>query len=283
MARPVTPSAPTNASEPAVPPGDVRARWDANARWWDETVGDGNATQRMILGPATERLLGSVRGGNILDVACGNGHFARRLADLGAHVLAVDFSEAFLERARARSTSYVGRIEYQSIDVTSPTGLAALGSSAFDAAVCTMALMDIAEIRPLFHALARCLRRGAPVVFSVTHPTFNRTGVVRGLEETDGPKGIEERYFVRVEQYRTGGPGLGTGIVGQPAGHWYFERTLTGLLAPALDAGFAVDAFEELYCPSEMPSPRPLSWGRFTEIPPFLIVRVRLRTSPSSR
>ena len=256
-----------------VPTGDVQERWNANAGWWDDTVGEGNATQRRILGPATERLLGPVEGLHLLDVACGNGHFARRLADLGARVLALDFSDAFLERARARSASYHDRIEYRHLDATNASELRALGPSSFDGAVCTMALMDMTETRPLFQALAELLRPGAAFVFSVTHPAFNHTGATRGLEEIEGPNGLEERPYVRIDRYRTGGPGLGTGIIGQPVGHWYFERTLTELLAPAFASGFIVDAFEELPTPPDMPAARPLAWSKFPEIPPFLIAR----------
>jgi len=265
-----------------VPPGDVQARWNTNAGWWDQTVGEGNATQREVVGPATERLLGDVRGLRILDVACGNGHFARRLADLGARVLAVDFSDVFLERARARSNAYGDRIEYQAVDASRPEELERLGRAPFDAAVATMALMDMAEIRPLFLALVRLLGPGAPFVFSVTHPVFNQTGASRGMELVDGPEGVRERPYARVDRYRSGLPGLGTAIVGQPASQWYFDRSLTELLAPAFAAGFVVDAFEELSGPRPTGVPNALSWSRFPEIPPFLIVRVRRRAERSA-
>ena len=254
---------------------DVRDRWNTNAGWWDETVGDGNATQRLILGPATERLLGPVSGLRVLDVACGNGHSARRFADLGAHVVAVDFSEQFLERARRRSGAYGDRIEFRRADATREDELRALAPPPFDAAVCTMALMDMVETPPLFRSLGHLLRPGAPFVFSVTHPVFNQVAAVRGREESDGPGGVIDHAYVRVDRYRSGGPGLGTGIVGQPVSHWYFERSITDLLAPAFAAGFVVDALEELACPPEMASTRPLAWPNFPEHPPFLIVRTR--------
>jgi len=37
----------------------------------------------------------------VLDVACGNGAFARRLAHLGATVTACDFSSQLIARARS--------------------------------------------------------------------------------------------------------------------------------------------------------------------------------------
>lgn len=267
--------APTPPDGPGVPAGDVRDRWETNAAWWDATVGEGNRTQREIVGPATERLLGPVQGLRVLDLACGNGHFARRLADLGAIVTAVDFSPTFLALARARSAGYADRVRFEEVDLTAGAAVRGIAGGPFGAAVCTMALMDIADPAPLLSALPSLLAPGAPFVFSVTHPIFNHPGATKGLEETDGPEGLEERRYLRIDRYRSGGAALGTGIVGQPVAHWYFERTLTEQLAPLFRAGFVLDALEELGSPTGLASDRPLSWARFSEIPPFLIGRAR--------
>jgi SAM-dependent methyltransferase len=259
----------------APPPGDARRRWEANAGWWDDRVEEGNATQRTVVGPATERLLGPVDGRRLLDLGCGNGHFARRLADLGARVTALDFSDTFLDRARRRSAGYEGRIEFRSADLTEAADLDALAEGAFDAAVCTMALMDIERIEPIFRAVARAVVPDGPFVFSVTHPIFNQTGATRGSEESDADGRLELRHYLRVDRYLSGGPSLGLGIVGQPEGHWYFERPLGRLLGAGFDAGFVLDALEELPSPAPTAESRPLSWSSFPEIPPFLIARMR--------
>ena len=61
------------------------AIWDANAANWATRMGDdGNAFHRPLVAPAAKRLLGVQAGQLILDVACGNSVFARRLARLGA-------------------------------------------------------------------------------------------------------------------------------------------------------------------------------------------------------
>jgi 2-polyprenyl-3-methyl-5-hydroxy-6-metoxy-1,4-benzoquinol methylase len=71
----------------------------------------------------------------------GNGEFSRRIAKLGAQVLATDFSAPMLERARAHG----GRIEYRLADAADQTALFALGEPAsFGAVVCNMAIMDMA-------------------------------------------------------------------------------------------------------------------------------------------
>ena len=69
-----------------------RRIWDANARWWDDRIGDGNDFQTLLIEPATNRLLDVRAGDIILDAACGAGRFARRMAELGARVVAFDLS-----------------------------------------------------------------------------------------------------------------------------------------------------------------------------------------------
>jgi len=80
-----------------------RTLWDQKAAFWDDLHGDdGNRFHRRLISPTVERLLALQRGEKVLDVACGNGVLARRLAALGGQVTAVDFSATLLDRARQR-------------------------------------------------------------------------------------------------------------------------------------------------------------------------------------
>ena len=67
--------------------------WDQNAAFWDEYIGEGNHFHNQLIRPTVERLLAIKPGEVVLDVACGNGNFSRRLATLGAEVVAIDFSK----------------------------------------------------------------------------------------------------------------------------------------------------------------------------------------------
>src|SRR6476646_8115716 len=87
--------------------------WDQNARWWDARMGEGNDWHRMLIAPAVEELLGVRAGERVLELACGNGQFARRLASLGAQVVACDSSAAFLDCARLRTSEHAERIDYR--------------------------------------------------------------------------------------------------------------------------------------------------------------------------
>src|SRR5918995_5866939 len=142
-------------------------------------MGEGNAFQRVLIGPATERLLQVVPGETVLDVACGNGVFSRKLAELGARVVAVDFSEKFVELARARTqgAGYADAVEYLVADATDEEQMLSLGEGRFDAAVCNMALMDMLAIDPLMSALRRLLKPKGRFVFSVQHPAFNSNAI----------------------------------------------------------------------------------------------------------
>ena len=140
--------------------------WDQQAVPWDTRMAeDGNDFHLMLVRPATESLLSINPGERVLDVACGNGIFSHRLARLGAHVTAIDVSPTLIERARARGDSE-DDIDYRLIDATSESQLLALGESNFDAAMCNMALMDLADIGPLASSLRHLLKGKARCALS---------------------------------------------------------------------------------------------------------------------
>src|SRR6476469_7719676 len=99
--------------------GESRDIWEHNASWWDARMGEGNDWHRLLIAPAVERLLGVQPGERVLELACGNGQFARRLEALGARVVACDSSAAFLDCARRRTSEHADRIEYRLTDLTS--------------------------------------------------------------------------------------------------------------------------------------------------------------------
>lgn len=254
----------------------TRKIWDANASWWDEKVGEGNQFQRELIGPATDKLLDVKERETILDIACGNGNYARRLADQGAQVMACDFSEIFIQRAQEKSKGYENRIKFRVIDATDKEQLLALGRDRYDAAVCTMAIMDMVMINPLFQMLPRLLVPGGRFVFSITHPCFNSGHIVRVAEEEDLNGELNTRYGVKVFDYRDERPLMGIGIIGQPEPQFYFHRTLSTIVNTCFSAGFIIDGLEEPYFEPNAKATRVFSWSNFTKIPPVLLIRARL-------
>ena len=257
---------------------ESRSIWDQNASWWDDKMGEGNDWHRLLVAPSVEKLLGVQPGERVLELACGNGQFARRLASLGAQVVACDSSAPFLDCARMRTSKHSERIDYRLLDLTSEEQLATLGPGEFDGAVCNMALMDIACITPLLRAIRQTLKTGGRFVFSVPHPCFNTNGTTLIAERDDYEGDGIVTFSVRVKRYRTLAPQKGTGIVGQPQPHYYFHRPLHILLGSCFAAGMMLDGLEEpaFTKSSENISPR---WDNYGEIPPVFTARVRVPAS----
>jgi 2-polyprenyl-3-methyl-5-hydroxy-6-metoxy-1,4-benzoquinol methylase len=261
---------------------ETHAAWNENAAFWDARMGEGNDFVELLTWPATVRLLELRPGERVLDVACGNGLTSRRMASLGAQVLAVDFAEELIAHARRRTVEHTQRIEYRVLDATDEAALLALGESRFDAALCAMALFDMAEIHPLLRTLARLLRPHGRFVFSVLHPCFNNSSMVQMAEMEDRAGQIVTTYSVKVFGYMTPTVARGAAIAGQPKPQLYFHRPLQTLLGACFSAGFVLDGLEECSFPPEHTGGHsPLSWdGKFSEIPPVLVARVRLAHRP---
>ena len=257
---------------------EARRRWNDTAEWWDERMGEGDFAHRTMIDPAAERLLELTGGEKVLDVACGNGYFSRKMARAGARVVALDFSERFIQRARERTTEHRDRIDYRLVDATQESDLLALGNRQFDAAVCNTALMGMASLKPLASALTRLLKPGGRFVFSVCHPAFNAiAGRRMVVEEEDRDGELVTVYSVQVSEYIRPSVSKGIGKVGQPAAHLSFDRPISLLFNTFFEAGFVLDGVEEPTTDEAGTPSRATSWSNYeAQIPPFLVARMRL-------
>ncbi len=257
---------------------ESRTIWDQLATWWNEEVGEGNQFHQQIIWPTTEDLLGLKEGEHVLDIACGNGNFARRLAQRGAYVVACDVSEQFLHHAQEQTHAYQDRIEYRQIDATDEQQLLTLGLRRFDAAVCTMSLMDLSTLDPLASALHSLLKTGGRFIFSITHPCFNSSHCQKVIEEVErDDRQPAPQYAIKVTRYIRPSARKYIGMMGQPLPHYTFDRPLSLLFAPFFRAGFLLDRLEEPVFDQQTAQARwVLSSVNFTDFPPGLFARFRL-------
>jgi SAM-dependent methyltransferase len=253
--------------------------WDRLAEWWDDKIGDGNEFQDYLIEPASERMLALKAGEQVLDIACGAGRFARRMAGMGAVVTAIDQAERFLNRARDRTVENKDQIRYLKLDATERTAILSLGKGRFDAAVCTMALMDMPSITPLISSLPTLLKPQGRFVFSVTHPVFN-SGTARHIAEQyeqDGEIIVESG--ITITDYAEPFCYKGFGIPGQPEPQHYFHRPVSLLFNTCFKYGFVLDDMEEPVFPEGFQSgtDSPLAFSRMPSIPPILVARMVLK------
>jgi 2-polyprenyl-3-methyl-5-hydroxy-6-metoxy-1,4-benzoquinol methylase len=254
---------------------ESRDIWDTNAEAWDNRIGGGGGWQSTVIAPMVEQMLDIRPGERVLDIACGNGIFSRRLAELGAHVVASDFSPKLIEFARLRTTEHVDKIEYHVADATNKDQLLALAGSdgrQFDAAVCNNALMDMPAIEPLFSAVAQLLKPGGRFVFSVMHPCFNGQAISMHAELPD--YAAEPTYSIKISRYLSAEVTKGLAIFDQPIQQYYWHRPLHLLFNSAFANGLAMDRLEEPAITSATPATSPFAWANY-DMPSLLFARLR--------
>lgn len=249
-----------------------KKRWETNADFWDERMGEhSNQFHREIIRPDTEKLLNVGHGDKVLDIACGNGNFSKRLVELGAKVTAFDYSGKMIENAGKRCSYCLESIDFHVIDATKYDELIRLKIYApFDKAVSNMAVMDISDVAPLFKAVYEMLKPGGVFVFSTIHPCFQTPGMRKITETEDTGENMRTRHGIQIFEYISPSSYEGIGIVNQPVPQLYFHRPLSQLFGICFGAGFVVDGIAEPVFRKEDNS-RLFDWY---EIPPAIIVRL---------
>ncbi|SFM47610.1 Methyltransferase domain-containing protein [Gracilibacillus orientalis] len=251
---------------------DSKSRWEQNAEYWDDYMGEeSNRFHRELIRPYTEKLLSIKEGQTILDIACGNGNFSRRLAELGANVVAFDYSSKMVERAIKRSKDYLNQIEYKVIDATNNYDLLELGNEKYDNAVSNMGLMDIADITPLINSLHKILKPNGTFVYSITHPCFQTPGVRKINESEDDNGNLIFKNSIQISKYLTSESYKAIGIKGQTIPHFMFHRSLSYYMNLFFESGFVLDGVEEPSFKKEKDDNK-FDWY---EIPPVIIFRFR--------
>jgi 2-polyprenyl-3-methyl-5-hydroxy-6-metoxy-1,4-benzoquinol methylase len=259
---------------------NVREAWDTNADFWNERMGEGNSFHNALVRPSQEKLLALKPGENVLDIACGNGHFARQMAEYDVRVTGIDIAPRQIENAIAASKDFGDQLRFLVADATDQSMLTQLGMSQYDAISCGMAIMDMAEIELLAKAVAQLLKPDGRFVFAVMHPAFNSpNGLTRTAERVENEDGsIVDTLAVKISHYIKPTAYQGVAIVGQPVLQHYFHRPISVLMNVFFDAGFVADRIEEpVFDP--VPTSDALNWNNFTEIPPVLAARLRLSES----
>jgi ubiquinone/menaquinone biosynthesis C-methylase UbiE len=249
----------------------VKDVWNTNAEFWDGRMGEGNRFHKTLIEPVQLKMLDIQPGEKILDVACGNGQFARKMAELGAKVTAIDFSEKLIAIAKEKRSKDV---KYKVIDATKTTDLQKLSGIKYDAIVCTMAFMDMKDIKTLIKYSPKLLKKDGSFVFSICHPCFN-SGEHSLVHEQDQAGEVTSKYYVKIHDYLVARSSLGVAIIGQPKLQYYFHRPVSTILSYFFRNGFVLDGYEEPSFTDIKDSVRIFD-NVYHNIPPALICRLKL-------
>lgn len=275
------------AASTAAPTSPRDTSWEQVASWYDQLLDErGSDLYERIILPGVERLLRLEPAMRVLDLACGQGIAARRLAKFGAHVVGVDASESLIETARARSVQTANEAEQETdagaagtteFHVGDARQLTALELGLFDRAVSVMALTNIGPLGPVFEGVAGSLKPDGAFVFVISHPSFR---IIRN--SSWGWDSKTRTQYRRIDAYMSPmrqavqmHPGAAPDVK-----TWTFHRPLQDYIAALSRAGLAIEALEEWTSPrASVSGPRAQEENRIRrEIPMFLAMRaIRIR------
>lgn len=146
-------------------------------------------------------LLPEVHGRTVLDAGCGTGRYLQELKARGAFVIGMDLSAAMLARARTLSDR-VARADLRALP---------FDAMSIDVVVCGLALGDLAELELALAEIARVLRPGGCVIYSVVHPVGEQQGWQRTFE-TGGRQVAINSFWHSLDEHRAACAAAGVAI-----------------------------------------------------------------------
>ena len=210
---------------------ETQEMWNSVAADWQIQVGDeGDSNRRLNSDPVLWAFAGDVAGLSVLDAGCGTGYLSRKLADKGALVTGLDFSEKMIEIALAKNP----QIDFRE---DSCSELRTIDDELYDLVVSNYVLMDTPDLRETMEAFSRVLKTGGMAILIFSHPCFPQ-GQATISEDGEVTYRWHVPYF---QQSRLTDP---------PWAHFtsdfiWFHRPLSDYWKAFAAAGFSVVGFEE--------------------------------------
>jgi malonyl-CoA O-methyltransferase len=161
---------------------------DAYNEWSDIYDSNINRT-RDLDAQVTRLLLKGQRFPSILEIGCGTGKNTEFLAQIGDAVLAFDFSEKMLAKARQKVTA--SHVRFEQVDITQPWNCK---DNSFDLITCNLVLEHIQDLNHIFAQAARTLRNGGWFLVNELHP-FKQYGGTKARFER-GADVVEVDVFI---------------------------------------------------------------------------------------
>jgi RimJ/RimL family protein N-acetyltransferase len=231
--------------------------WEQHAGWWQREFTDGADPEyeEQILPLVDHHLAGARR---VLDVGCGEGQVARRVAALGADVVGLDPTVAQLSLAIARG----GGVTY----VRGGADALPCRTGAFDAVVVCLVIEHIEQYAKVLAEIARVLAPGGRFLLMLNHPLLQTTG--SGWVDDHI---LEEQYW-RIGPYLL--EDLGTEEVSPGVELPFMHRPLSRYVHVMGEVGLLIDDMDEPAPPPGFLALAP-EYRDAAVIPRLMVIRAR--------
>ena len=156
---------------------------------WSELYDSNVNRTRDLDAEVTRLLLNGQRFPSILEIGCGTGKNTEFLATIGDSILAFDFSENMLAKARQKVTA--SHVRFEQADITQPWNCPA---DSTDLITCNLVLEHIQDLNHIFAQAARTLHSGGQFLINELHP-FKQYGGTKARFER-GADIVEVDVFI---------------------------------------------------------------------------------------
>ncbi|NDJ79044.1 MAG: class I SAM-dependent methyltransferase [Chloroflexi bacterium] len=188
---------------------DVR---EAYASWAATYDTDRNLT-RDLDGTVTRQVLSQLRPATILETGCGTGKNTPFLAEIGAQVVALDFSPEML--ARARSKVQADNVFFAQADLTRPWPCA---NACMELVVCNLVLEHIEDLGLVFSEAARVLVDGGRFFVCELHAFWQYEGK-QAVFQRDGEQVAVPAFVHHISSFLAAAEAAGLALV--TLGEWW--------------------------------------------------------------
>ena len=217
--------------------------------------------------PAIHKMLANVKGKRVLCIGCGDGDECTYIISKGAkEVTGVDLSKSMIEKAESKHKG----IKFY---VMSASKLK-FKSNAFDVLYADLVLHYMSDISSVMNEAYRVLKPGGRFVFSETHPVY-------AMLKRKSKNGISQALFGYMKKGRR------YEIIGNYFAHqvkgskWfkgysvkYYQETFSGLIMPAIRAGFILKEVAEPKPLKSLKRISPERYKKLSKIPQAIIIEL---------
>lgn len=175
----------------------TKTDWGKVAKTYNKYLNTDKNYHTEVVIPNLLRLIGDVKGKNILDIACGQGQISSMLFDLGAKVSGFDAGKDLIKIAKENNKN----IEYKILDAQNfaKDYLEKEKYKNFDIIICILAIQNIENVKSVLENIKKVSNKNTKIYFVINHPAF-RIPKYSHWEYSKNEEG-ENIQFRRVDKY----------------------------------------------------------------------------------